>query len=102
MPTTSFCRWCRPGAAGPNAWLALLILVCVCAWLVYRRGHGQGETVLTAFGAGLLASQAALVVHGLTDAATWGTRPAVVVWVVWGLTMAVFMLTPKRDADWPD
>ena len=83
------------GLPGLIAWLALLILVCVCAWLVYRRGHGQGDTVLTAWGAGLLASQAALVVHGLTDAATWGTRPAVVVWAVWGLTMAALLVSSK-------
>ena len=76
------------GLPGLIAWLALLILVCVCAWLVYRRGRRQGDGVLTGLGAGLLASQAALVIHGLTDAATWGTRPAIVVWAIWGLAMA--------------
>ena len=79
------------------AWLALLILVCVCAWVVYRRGHGQGDTVFTALGAGLLASQAALVVHGLTDAATWGTRPAVAVWAVWGLAMAALLVSKQKN-----
>jgi putative inorganic carbon (HCO3(-)) transporter len=87
------------GLPGLVAWLTLLILVCVCAWLVYRRGRRQGDAALTALGAGLLASQAALVVHGLTDAATWGTRPAVVVWVVWGLTMAGAIVTePNSDS----
>ena len=38
------------GLPGLIAWLALLILVCVCAWLVYRRGHGHGDTVLTGWG----------------------------------------------------
>ena len=84
------------GLPGLVAWLALLILVCVCAWLVYRRGRRQGDAVLTALGAGLLASQAALVVHGLTDAATWGTRPAVVLWAVWGLAMAAFWSATNR------
>jgi putative inorganic carbon (hco3(-)) transporter len=82
------------GLPGLVAWLALLILVCVCAWLVYRRGRRQRDAVLTGLGAGLLASQAALVVHGLTDAATWGTRPAVVVWAIWGLAMAATLI-PK-------
>jgi len=85
------------GLHGLVAWLALLILVCVCAWLVYRRGRRQGDAVLAALGAGLLASQVALVVHGLTDAATWGTRPAVVVWAIWGLAMAAFMLVNKEE-----
>ena len=30
------------GLPGLVAWLALLILVCVCAWLVYRRGREAG------------------------------------------------------------
>jgi putative inorganic carbon (HCO3(-)) transporter len=85
------------GLPGLVAWLALLILVCACAWLVYRRGHGQGDAVFTALGAGLLASQAALVVHGLTDAATWGTRPAVVVWAVWGLAMAALLVSKQKN-----
>ncbi len=85
------------GVPGLVAWLALLILVCVCAWLVYRRGRRQRDTMLTALGAGLLASQAALVVHGLTDAATWGTRPAVLVWAIWGLAMAA-LVVGKQDS----
>jgi putative inorganic carbon (HCO3(-)) transporter len=37
----------------------------------------------------LLCSQVALVVHGLTDAVTWGmVRPAPLVWALWGLAMA--------------
>jgi hypothetical protein len=48
-------------------------------------------------GAGLLASQAALVVHGLTDAVTWGTRPAVVVWVMWGLAMAAMLVSSNQE-----
>jgi putative inorganic carbon (HCO3(-)) transporter len=76
------------GLPGLIAWLALLILACVCAWLVYRRGRGRNGSLLTGLGAGLLAGQVALVVHGLTDAATWGTRPAVIVWAIWGLAMA--------------
>jgi putative inorganic carbon (hco3(-)) transporter len=85
------------GLPGLVAWLALLILVCACAWLVYRRGHGRGDTVFTALGAGLLASQVALVVHGLTDAATWGTRPAVMVWAVWGLAMAALLVSKQKN-----
>jgi putative inorganic carbon (hco3(-)) transporter len=82
------------GLPGLIAWLALLILVSACSWLIYRRGRKCGHPVLAGLGAGLLASQAALVVHGLTDAATWGTRPAVVVWAIWGLAMAATLI-PK-------
>jgi putative inorganic carbon (HCO3(-)) transporter len=83
------------GLPGLVAWVALLISVCACACLVYRRGRRQQDTVLAALAAGLLASQVTLVVHGLTDAATWGTRPAVVVWAIWGLAMAAVSVTTE-------
>jgi putative inorganic carbon (HCO3(-)) transporter len=85
------------GLPGLIAWLALFGLVIVGAWQVYRHGRASGAGTLAGLGAGLLASQVALIVHGLTDAATWGTRPAVVVWAIWGLTMAA-MLVSKRES----
>ncbi len=91
------------GIPGLLAWLAVLFSVMVAAWQVYvsgrRHPHGSYRTAL---GAGLLASQAALIVHGLTDATVWGmTKPAVVVWAVWGLTLAahrVYVGDPERAA----
>jgi NADPH:quinone reductase-like Zn-dependent oxidoreductase len=32
-----------------------------------------------------LAGMTALVVHGMTDAVTWGTRASVIVWGIWGM-----------------
>ena len=81
------------GLPGLIAWLALLILVVWASWRVYWRGRAANDLRLAGLGAGLLASQAALVVHGLTDAATWGSRPAVIVWAIWGLAMAA--VAPK-------
>ena len=52
---------------------------------------------LSALGAGLLASQAALAVHGLTDAVTWGMRPAVLVWAIWGLALTAARLAETAD-----
>jgi O-antigen ligase len=76
------------GLPGLVAWLALFLLVCVAAWQVYRHGRITGNRWLMGLGAALLASQVALTVHGLTDATTWGTRPAIIVWGLWGLAMA--------------
>jgi putative inorganic carbon (HCO3(-)) transporter len=78
------------GLPGLVAWLAVLLLVMVAAWQTYRRGRTCGDHWLAGLGAGLLCSQVALVVHGLTDAVTWGTRPAIIVWAVWGLAMAAY------------
>jgi putative inorganic carbon (HCO3(-)) transporter len=87
------------GLPGLIAWLALVGLVFAGAWQVYRRGRASGDGWLTGLGAGLLASQVALAVHGLTDAVTWGTRPAVLVWAVWGLAMAAWNLRERADSD---
>jgi len=76
------------GLPGLVAWLVLLLLVILASWRVYRQGQRVGDRWLVGLGAGLLCSQVALVIHGLTDAVTWGTRPAVVVWAVWGVAMA--------------
>ena len=58
---------------------------------------------LAGIGAGLLGSQTALAVHGLTDAVTWGTRPALVVWVMWGLAIATWMLIrSERTSQTPE
>ena len=81
------------GLPGLVAWLAALFTVIGAVWQLYRWGMRKPHPYMAGVAAGLLASQAALVVHGLTDAVTWGTRPAVLVWGVWGLAMAARNLT---------
>ncbi|MFQ5614032.1 MAG: O-antigen ligase family protein [Anaerolineae bacterium] len=76
------------GLPGLAAWTAILMLVFFAAWQVYRRGRDAGDGWMMGLGAGLLGSQVALVTHGLVDAVTWGTRPAVIVWALWGLALA--------------
>jgi hypothetical protein len=58
-------------------------------WQLYRSGRLSGDGWLAGLGAGLLAGQAALGVHGLVDAITWGmVRPAPLVWALWRLAAA--------------
>lgn len=88
------------GLPGLVAWLALFGLVCAAAWRVYRQGQSGRLPYLAGLGAGLLCAQVALAVHGLLDAPTWGTRPAVVVWALWGAAMVAYSLSlraAKRD-----
>jgi putative inorganic carbon (HCO3(-)) transporter len=85
------------GIPGLIAWLAILMLVIIAAWQVYRHGTATGNQWLAGLGAGLLCSQVALIVHGLTDAVTWGTRPAIIVWAIWGLAMAARNQIPPND-----
>jgi putative inorganic carbon (HCO3(-)) transporter len=58
--------------------------------------------MLAALGAGLLGSQIALIVHGLTDAVTWGmVRPAPVVWALWGTVIAAALLLQPTQSKSP-
>ncbi len=88
------------GLPGLVAWLAILLGLSYTAWRVVKISSGDcrarperslamTEPWLLGLGAGLLAAQVALAVHGLTDAVTWGmVRPAPLVWLVWGLIAA--------------
>ncbi len=73
------------GLPGLIAWTSLLMLAVAFAWQTYRLAARSGDRWLMGVGAGLLGSQVALIVHGLVDAATWNTRPAIIVWALWGL-----------------
>ena len=78
------------GLPGLVAWLAVFFGSIYSAWRTMHKGKSQGNAWLLGLGAGLLAAQAALVVHGLTDAVTWGmVRSAPVVWLIWGFCAAV-------------
>jgi putative inorganic carbon (HCO3(-)) transporter len=88
------------GLPGLVAWLAILLgLGYSAGWLVkissgdahVLPGRSLAMTGRWRLGlaAGLLAALVALVVHGLTDAVTWGmVRPAPLVWLLWGLIAA--------------
>jgi putative inorganic carbon (HCO3(-)) transporter len=77
------------GIPGLIAWLAILLVVIALSWKLFRHGRIHQNVQCAALGAGLLGSQIALVVHGMTDAVTWGmVRPAPLVWAIWGLAVA--------------
>jgi putative inorganic carbon (hco3(-)) transporter len=81
------------GVPGMIAWVAVLITVLVSAWKIYRRGQLAGNPWMIGLGAGLLSSQAAMVMHGMFDAVTWGmVKPAPLVWALWGLAAASLTL----------
>ena len=81
------------GIPGLVSWLAISILVLVVSWQIYDSGRSQEQKWVMGLGTGFLCSQIALLVHGLTDAVTWGmVRPAPIVWALWGLTMVAWNL----------
>jgi putative inorganic carbon (HCO3(-)) transporter len=88
------------GLPGLAAWLAIWGAVILAAWKVFRAGRQSRLVWQMALGAGLLAAQAALGVHGVWDAVTWGSRPVVLVWAMWGFSLAAWRLV--RSGERPD
>jgi len=80
------------GLPGLLAWLAIwLPLVYISIRTFIRIKDLRGRI------AGLLASQMVLLAHGSLDAVTWGTRPAVILWVVWGVLAAAALRLPSAN-----
>ena len=85
------------GVPGLIAWLGAYLLACTTAWRVYRAGKAGHAGRAAGLGAGLLAGQLALAVHGMLDAVTWGmVRPALLVWALWGLSAAAWRVQSTR------
>ncbi len=80
------------GIPGFVSWMAVLFVVIFSSWKLFRKNKEKGDTWTAGLGAGLFASQIALVVHGLIDSVTWGmVRPAPLVWGIWGIAMVAWM-----------
>lgn len=81
------------GIPGLVAWLAVLGGVVAGTVNAYTRSRLASDPAGSGITAGLLGCLVALVVHGLTDAVTWGmVRPAPLVWVTWGFAAACAIL----------
>jgi putative inorganic carbon (HCO3(-)) transporter len=88
------------GVPGLVCWLAGLLGAAGCGWRVYRQADAPEAGALVSaggVGAGLLAATAALALHGVFDAVTWGTRPALLVWGMWGLAAAAWRWVEVGD-----
>jgi putative inorganic carbon (HCO3(-)) transporter len=77
------------GVLGLAAWLGIALLM---VWLALQIRWGDDS-----LRAGLLASFAALAVHGLFDAVLWGlVRTSPLVWLFWGIVIAAWRLRPGQ------
>jgi putative inorganic carbon (hco3(-)) transporter len=90
------------GIPGLIAWLAILLPVIVLSWKLLQWGRTHQTAECRALGIGLLGSQVALLVHGMTDAVTWGmVRPAPLVWAIWGLAIAGWYVYIQTESKVP-
>ena len=81
------------GIPGLISWIAILGLSIMSAAQIVRREKG---TWLMSLGAGLLASQVSIILHGLTDSVLWGmVRPSPLIWIFWGLIYSAFSLSVR-------
>lgn len=66
--------------------------------LDYHRHHAQHNqrrqkralAIRSAIAAGALATTVAMLLHGMVDAATWGTKPAPLAWVILAVTTLIY------------
>lgn len=82
------------GLPGLISWLAIAMLTIWMSGRLFYKGRNADDNLLIGYAAGLLLSNLAILFHGLTDSVTWGmVRPAPLVWGVWGMTVAGWLIT---------
>jgi putative inorganic carbon (HCO3(-)) transporter len=74
------------GWPGLTAYVAMLISVIFVLVRVYRR---SGDPVRRMLAVGILGSVVAMLVHGISDAVTWGTKLSFLPWMLFALAMLV-------------
>lgn len=77
------------GLTGLIVWLSCLLLVLVGCIRTWRLAGANRDPLLAGMSAGLFCGQLTMMVHGLTDAPLWATRPSLIVWGLWGLALAL-------------
>jgi len=87
------------GLPGLIAFVALLGLVLAAAVRSARAWAGDQALALQV--TGLAAGLVAVLVHGLLDAASWGSKPAVFIWALMGLIMAHQAVSLQRRTPSP-
>lgn len=80
------------GIPGEVTWLSTAIVITIIAWLTYRGGKSSNRPIYAGLGAGVLCGQTAWLLHGLTDAALWNTRPAILLPATWGIALAAYIM----------
>jgi putative inorganic carbon (hco3(-)) transporter len=79
------------GLPGLAAWIFILIAALIAAWQVYCKGRERYDPWVIGLGAGLLATQVGLMVHGLVD------NVALAFWPVWGLSIGCRRLLFQQE-----
>jgi putative inorganic carbon (HCO3(-)) transporter len=84
------------GVPGLLAWLGFFFILTGMALKLLRRP--AAGALYPILGGAALGFNAVLVLHGLLDCVLWGTRPALLVWILWGLTATAWNLADSSAA----
>jgi putative inorganic carbon (HCO3(-)) transporter len=85
------------GVIGLVAFLALLALALALANAAVRISGSNGNDPLHILTIGAFASLAGYCAHGLIESGVWGTRAAIVPWLVIGLAVSLYSLVRTYD-----
>jgi len=85
------------GLPGLVAFVGLLSGSLMAAWKAYRTYGARKEAGPRGLALGLLISLVIVGLHGLTDAVTWGTKPAIIPWLVMGLAVGLYRTSSGDD-----
>ena len=80
------------GVVGLATYAAFVVLSLWMALSARNRWQAQGRSGLAALAFGVLAGQFILLFHGLFDAVTWGTKPAILAWVLFAMAGVLYLI----------
>lgn len=86
------------GVPGLIAFISMVLITAVLAVRSLRTLADNSMFGLAWLQRGALAGLAAVLIHGLLDAVTWNTRPAFLVWALWGAAVAVALLAAEQQS----
>ena len=85
------------GIPGLIAFLAMLTSTLFMAARAYVVSRRLGEKTLTGISLGLLGGLVALVIHGLVDAVTWGSKASFLPWLLFAATVIAYRQTLRGE-----
>jgi len=83
------------GIPGFVAFVASITVSMVMAWQAFHIFKSKGERDRQSLALGLLCSFLVMMVHGLVDCVTWGSKPAIIPWIMMGLTVTLYNIAKQ-------
>ncbi len=81
------------GLPGLVAFIALYTLALLMALLAYRRWRAAGDQAMQGLALGIAIGLVMMAVHGVVDAVVWGSKAAIVPWILFGLAVACYQVS---------